>query len=376
MKKSKFRCILTVFLVIIGVLAVLFGCLSPLILHRDERLSASASTTNPTSITLYWNNTMIRNATMTDSEDNFITFTNGVSQSPELTNGGVYVVSFSSYSSNIVVIDVICDNSVITAGVHNPNDNSFTFTYQAGGPALRFGIITNNSVYDSYQKVSLTVDNSQDSILYLTTEDDLMPRMLYPGSSYILYLKGITSTSPRTLLFVVYPDSDAVFTNVSLSGDGLLLDINLSAASFNVRWSFKGGASNSYTTSLSLFSLDISSELENAYNQGYNAGHQSGYNSGYEAGYALGYNDGSQVGSDQGSFDKGYNTGYNDGYSVGLAAGQNISWGNLNVVSLFLSPVNSFLATPLFGSFSIGTAFSVVLVVLLAAIFIKMFAGG
>ena len=87
------------------------------------------------------------------------------------------------------------------------------------------------------------------------------------------------------------------------------------------------------------------------------------YLDGYNAGYDAGYSDGNNVG-------------YNQGYSVGLSAGQNTSWGNLNVVSLFLSPVNSFLATPLFGSFSIGTAFSVVLVVLLAAIFIKMFAGG
>mgnify|MGYP005793660457 CR=1 FL=1 len=87
------------------------------------------------------------------------------------------------------------------------------------------------------------------------------------------------------------------------------------------------------------------------------------YLDGYNAGYDAGYSDGN-------------NAGYNQGYSVGLAAGQNVSWDNLNVVTLFLSPVNSFLATPLFGSFSIGTAFSVVLVVLLAAIFIKMFAGG
>lgn len=87
------------------------------------------------------------------------------------------------------------------------------------------------------------------------------------------------------------------------------------------------------------------------------------YLDGYNAGYDAGYSDGN-------------NAGYNQGYSAGLAAGQNISWSNLNVVTLFLSPVNSFLSTPLFGSFSIGTAFSVVLVVLLAAIFIKMFAGG
>lgn len=91
------------------------------------------------------------------------------------------------------------------------------------------------------------------------------------------------------------------------------------------------------------------------------------YDSIYNSGYQQGLHDG-----DLGSYDKGYS----DGYEVGHAAGQNTSWGNLNIVSLFLDPVNAFLATPLFGSFSIGSAFSIVLVVLIGAIFIKMFAGG
>ena len=83
----------------------------------------------------------------------------------------------------------------------------------------------------------------------------------------------------------------------------------------------------------------------------------------YEAGYSAGSSE-------------SYNQGYNAGYSVGLTQGQATTWENLNVVGLFLAPVNSFLSTPIFGSFSIGTALSVVLVVLLGAIFIKMFAGG
>ncbi len=78
----------------------------------------------------------------------------------------------------------------------------------------------------------------------------------------------------------------------------------------------------------------------------------------------------------QDGYNSGYNVGYNSGYSSGYTEGAAVSYSGLSAVSLFLSPVSSFLSTPLFGTFSIGSAFSVVLVVLLGAIFIKMFAGG
>lgn len=95
--------------------------------------------------------------------------------------------------------------------------------------------------------------------------------------------------------------------------------------------------------------------------------YQDGYNDGFSDGYDSGYGDG---------YDVGYDGGYYSGYNQGFSDGQNLDWGDLNVVSLYLQPVSTFLGTPLFGNFSIGTAFSVVLVVLLASIFIKMFAGG
>lgn len=117
--------------------------------------------------------------------------------------------------------------------------------------------------------------------------------------------------------------------------------------------------------------------FKSGYNFAYDGGISTGYDSGHEAGYQTGYDEGYQEGinSNEASSDS-YNKGYNAGYSVGLTKGQATTWENLNVVGLFLAPVNSFLSTPIFGSFSIGTAFSVVLVVLLGAIFIKMFAGG
>lgn len=84
-----------------------------------------------------------------------------------------------------------------------------------------------------------------------------------------------------------------------------------------------------------------------------------GYNAGYDAGYSDGNNE-------------GYNSGYQVGYNKGLVE----SWGDFNVVNVMLSPVATFLSTPLFGSFSIGSVLSVLVAVAVGLIFIKMFSGG
>lgn len=77
-----------------------------------------------------------------------------------------------------------------------------------------------------------------------------------------------------------------------------------------------------------------------------------------------------------GFYQTGYDSGYNFGYNVGVNDGVNQQLGKLNPVSYFLEPVSTFLSTPIFGKFSIGSALSVVLFVGVALIFIKMFAGG
>ena len=99
------------------------------------------------------------------------------------------------------------------------------------------------------------------------------------------------------------------------------------------------------------------------------------YNAGYDEGYNDGYSNGETSGKIAGR-QEGEEIGYNNGYQAGYSEGTAVSFANLNPVSTFLSPVAMFMETPIFGSFSVGTAFSVVLVVLLGAIFIKMFAGG
>lgn len=500
MKKLKFRRVLTVFFVILGVLAVLFGCLFPLFFQRDERLAVSAETasasfdftftnddvdidvyeilngaslkytdsagssvtydfdvnlhndyldTNPISfdksvqviltldfksgyslvsggysfngsypgcylsrsnnmigisldglttnkvsitikvnapasdegvagpvpVTLFWHNSLIKSATMVDSANNTVTFSNGVSRSPELINGQVYTVSFSYESGSDPVTKVVCDNPYITVGIHHPNDNKFTFTYNAGGPEILFGIITKSNSYDKYQTISYSISDDSSNVLFVKTEDALMPRTFYPDNSYNLYVTPFVAGQSKSFTFTVFPDTDFIFLSASQVGNGIISKVNNQDSSFVQTFHY---GSSSYSSVLTISVLDISPWVDSAYADGYLKGQQDGVDQGYEFGYEAGYEDGYNAGGDSCSqqYNKGYNTGYNDGYSLGLAAGQNTTWESLNVVSLFLSPVNSFLSTPLFGSFSIGTAFSVVLVVFLAAIFIKMFAGG
>lgn len=77
-----------------------------------------------------------------------------------------------------------------------------------------------------------------------------------------------------------------------------------------------------------------------------------------------------------GFYQAGYDSGYNSGYNQGVIDGSNQELDKINPVSYFLEPVSTFLSTPIFGKFSIGSALSVVLFVGVALIFIKMFAGG
>lgn len=281
MKKSKFRRALTVFLVCVGVLAVLFGCLSPLFFQRDERLSASASvpTTPPNVVSGY---------------------------------GSINNSSFFSFGN-------------MTASGY-PERNFLALANQANGSgAFSFKI---------WCQTSSSPGNPDDGIWCYSAVASF-------NTLNVFYIPSL---------------------NIPEQGSGV-------AEGFNnyvfMTCTFVNPSPSSLSSMYIYYYFAYMEDPEVTYNQGVVAGNEEGYNTGYEEGYNSGLNDNSQ-----------YQAGYNQGYSVGLAAGQNTSWGNLNVVTLFLSPVNDFLSTPLFGSFSIGTAFSVVLVVLLATIFIKMFAGG
>lgn len=81
----------------------------------------------------------------------------------------------------------------------------------------------------------------------------------------------------------------------------------------------------------------------------------------YEDGYTDGYNEGEN---------HGYNNGYTDGYDSGASSTL------LNPISIFIEPVDNFLGVDIFGTVSIGDILSVILFVLVALIFVKMFAGG
>ena len=98
----------------------------------------------------------------------------------------------------------------------------------------------------------------------------------------------------------------------------------------------------------------------------------------FTTGFTNGYRDGYDTGSDSGR-DYGYNLGYISGYDTGYSYGRNsqISEGLFkNPLDVFLQPISNFLNTDIFGSFSIGDGFTIAFFVMIALIFIKMFAGG
>lgn len=68
-----------------------------------------------------------------------------------------------------------------------------------------------------------------------------------------------------------------------------------------------------------------------------------------------------------------YDKGFNAGYDKGKLDGSSV---DLNPISLFLQPIQTFLDVELFGTFSIGAVLSTALFVYVALLFIKMFAGG
>ena len=106
---------------------------------------------------------------------------------------------------------------------------------------------------------------------------------------------------------------------------------------------------------------------------GYDEGYEAGYNDGYDEGYESGMEKGHDFGYEEG-FAAGTEQGYKEGYSAGLNKGHsdNIT----NPLAVALDPVETFMTMPIFGNVTIGQFFNVVLFVLIASIFIKMFAGG
>lgn len=77
-------------------------------------------------------------------------------------------------------------------------------------------------------------------------------------------------------------------------------------------------------------------------------------------------------------YDKGHADGYTNGYNVGYDKGKvdGAELVSVSPISFLLSPISSLLGTPIWGQFTIGSLFSVVLFVGCTLIFIKMFAGG
>ena len=420
MKKSKLRRGLTVFLVILGVLSVLFGCLFPLFFQRDERVSASAAaksivsfniTFSPNSVTgdildsayLYYTDLIgnRKNVSMIVNSINTYLSADRLSLNPDRL---VQVVL--NFKNNNVIKSVTFDDDTSGAAISSFSDGEFSIdvsnfegasvglvvSIEGGAPVAPHwdtgGVIFDSNsvkVSDYITSASLVYFDSSEAPIPAVKEfqDQVDGSMLTTAS--VIYLKG--GVYPRIEVRTTY---GVVLSRVSVVvGSGGIDGTNFGGVTASVVP--VQGESRYYYINLSIDPSNINLMFlyliptfagtpnpDAGYDAGYDDGYEDGYDNGYDSGRLDGYDEGYEAGNVNASqqYNKGYNTGYNDGYSLGLAAGQNTTWESLNVVSLFLSPVNSFLATPLFGSFSIGTAFSVVLVVLLAGIFIKMFAGG
>lgn len=113
------------------------------------------------------------------------------------------------------------------------------------------------------------------------------------------------------------------------------------------------------------------------YRQGYDRGLTAGFNEGFESGikqtngFDLGYSRGYQAGFEDGTKrSDGYEAGVADGIDAGLS--QQLK----NPIEFLLKPVQEFLNMKLFGVISLGSFVAIGLFVLIAVIFIKMFAGG
>lgn len=422
MKKSKFRCAITVFLVILGVLVVLFGCLSPLLFRRDERLVASAETVSASfNITFDSDDASIVVYEMLNSAMLKYTDSDGSSASYDFTinqfSGYIVTnpISFDKLEQVVLTLDFKSGYSIVSGG----------YSFNGSYPGCSLSRSNNKIGIDlaglTTDHVSITIKvNAPTDVVYYQTSGIILDSNSVNVSNYVAsasfaYFNSADAGVPSYVGFSDLADGsmrvnpsriyvkDSVYPEIYLNTvHGVQLSsVSVVVGTGGINGTNHGGvlasiksvnhSSRSYTISISFGSEfvnlmfiyivpvftgapDTNAGYEDGYDDGYSDGYESGYDSGRSDGYDEGYEAGNVNASQQ--FDKGYNTGYNDGYSLGLAAGQNTTWESLNVVSLFLSPVNSFLATPLFGSFSIGTAFSVVLVVLLAGIFIKMFAGG
>lgn len=151
------------------------------------------------------------------------------------------------------------------------------------------------------------------------------------------------------------------------------IDVNITSPKTEVNGLTVGAQNELLTGFLNVHTNYVKADV----NTGYNNGYDSGYDVGYDVGYEDGSNDTSNDMYDQiqNAYDDGYYDGEEEGYKNGynLGVSEQIT---LNPVSTFLEPVSAFMNINLFGGFSIGMAFSVVLFVGVALIFIKMFAGG
>ncbi len=196
----------------------------------------------------------------------------------------------------------------------------------------------------------------------------------YSTLSCSFNFSGSYNVGDNTRVGIVNNSSIEVFSTSNLSADyfsssssisplwffGLYLNNDDSFTNFSVKPMLVKGAYTAET--MPAYQPNLKTIFVRGFKNGYKDGYSNGYDSGRHYGYNLGYSSGYDTG-----YDIGYNYGRNSQISEGLFK---------NPLDIFLQPITNFLNTDIFGSFSIGDGFTIAFFVMIALIFIKMFAGG
>lgn len=156
--------------------------------------------------------------------------------------------------------------------------------------------------------------------------------------SYTAEIKRVTiykSSDNKTVNLILWSESEEFNITIALNNS------NYEVQSFNI----PTGNIRYFSMGQGIYTETASEPLKNVFNVFWNCFHSELMDVGYELGYQNGIRDGSPVEME-------------------------------NPITYFIAPVSAFLATPLFGTFSIGAALSIVLFVSVALIFLKIFAGG
>lgn len=204
---------------------------------------------------------------------------------------------------------------------------------------------------------SITINAGSEQWLFYST-DTLKSWGLIEGKTYSIIAYNLPDGILCQFIPGYYSLANFVYTFIFTSGMQIRIGNNIVSqqATFVPQVMLVEGSYTSET--IPVYQPNLKYIFTTGFTNGYKDGYDTGYDSGRNYGYNLGYSSG---------YDTGYSYGRNSQISEGLFK---------NPLDVFLQPISNFLNTDIFGSFSIGDGFTIAFFVMIALIFIKMFAGG